>query len=80
MVISGRLYPHAPVGRGPWCVAGAIISQVIKGMPPAACRHLLLPLLPLLLPPPKCLIAITITILLFLLLWCARFGEGGVGG
>jgi len=52
-------------------------------MPPAACRHLLLPLLPLLpllLPPPKCLVAITITILLFLLLWCARFGEGGVGG
>ncbi len=61
-------------------MAGAIISQVIKGMPPAACRHLLLPLLPLLLPPPKCLIAITITILLFLLLWCARFGDGGVGG
>jgi len=49
-------------------------------MPPAACRHLLLPLLPLLLPPPKCLIGITSTILLFLLLGCARFGDGGVGG
>ncbi len=58
-------------------MAGAIISQVIKGMPPAACRHLLLPLLPLLLPPPKCLIAITITILLFLLLRAVWGGWGG---